>query len=114
MNNDFGCDHKVLVTGQSLKSGQLENFFGYLHLIPVELQTLLINFAKKRAPKPWYDFNTALKRQENAPCQNEEITLQQKNDASQDDCVLAIRSWEQYHSHYCWMTITIAQQTYNT
>lgn len=49
MNNDFGRGHEALVTGKSAKSGELKQSLGTFHVLPVELQTSLIGFAKKMA-----------------------------------------------------------------
>lgn len=66
MNNDFDHCHEALVSGQSSKSHKFEGIVGSNHGIPIELQQFLINFVKKRAPKAWQDFNSSLKRQDEA------------------------------------------------
>ncbi len=113
MNNDFGQGHESLITGRSAKSGELKQIFGTFHLLPVELQTSLINFAKNRAPIARCEFTAALKRQDAACRIKEEIALQQKLDATQEDYIVAIYFWEQFHSPWCWSNISMADEIYN-
>lgn len=67
----------------------------------VELQTSLVNFAKKRAPKARREFNAALEWQDAARCRKEEIALQRKLDSTQEEYIVAIYFWEQFHSPCC-------------
>ena len=46
-NNDFGCHHTSMVTGQRLKKMHVEKSMGSFHSVPMELQMMVIMAARE-------------------------------------------------------------------
>ena len=108
-NNDFGRGHQALVTGRRAKSGVIVKEIGEFHKLPQELQKSIIQAGKESAGSWRKKFDEALFRQKEASRRKEQIKLEKKLTDAQEDYIVAIYFWEQYHSPRCWKTVEIAK-----
>ncbi len=99
-NKNFGCGHKALVR-RLHKCSNIENrCFGSF-----ELQRSLMLFGKDGSSNLRKSFDSALAAQQEACLKKEEIALQKKLEKTQEDYILAINFYEQYHSPRCWQML---------
>eukprot|EP00957_Ditylum_brightwellii_P103765 7904834-Ditylum_brightwellii.AAC.1 len=87
-NNDFGCDHKALISGRKSKSGPKEREYGSFHKLPYkELQQTLIIMSKENTCKMRKIHNEALEKQlEMARCK-EQIKLEKQIGESKEEYI---------------------------
>mmetsp|Transcript_9817 Transcript_9817/g.20905 ORF Transcript_9817/g.20905 Transcript_9817/m.20905 type:complete len:211 (-) Transcript_9817:255-887(-) len=73
----------------------------------------MICFGKQQASSERKRFDDALKAQKEARRKKEEIALQKKLDNSQEEYIIAIYFFEQYHSQRAWTTAEEATNIYS-
>ncbi len=73
----------------------------------------MICFGKQQASSERKRFDDALKSQKEARRKKEEIALQKKLDNTQEEYIIAIYFFEQYHSQWAWMTVKEATEIYS-
>ena len=93
-----------MVTARAGRGGKLEHVFGTFHFLPAELQETIIVAAKRGASKIKKSHNLALAAQKAARLKKEEIAHKKKIDITQEEYIVAMEFWEQYHSHCSWTT----------
>ena len=69
--------------------------------------------AKRGALKIKKSHNVALAAQKAARLKKEEIAHKKKIDITQEEYIVAMEFWEQYHSPCCWTTASMAMSVYN-
>ncbi len=111
-NNDFGRDHRFIISKKKSNNSEKICRLGTFHLMPIELQSSLIQFGKEYSSAMKGQFDNALKRQEDAQRRKEEIALERKIDQAQSEYIIAIYFYEQYHSKQCWATVEEATNIY--
>jgi hypothetical protein len=111
-NNDFG-GHEAMINGRAGSGGKLERVFGTFHSLSADLQESIIVTAKHGASKITKSHDVALTAQKEARLKKEEIAHRKKIDITQEEYIVAMEFWEQYHSPCCWTTASMAISVYN-
>ena len=102
-----------MVNARAGRGEKLENVFGTFHSLPAELQETIIASAKRGASKIKKSHDVALAAQNAARLKKEEIAHKKKIDITQEEYIVAMEFWEQYHSPCCWTTASMAMSVYN-
>ena len=102
-----------MVTARAGRGGKLEHVFGTFHSLPAELQETIIVSAKRGASKIKKSHGVALAAQKEARLKNEEIAHMKKTDITQEEYIVSMKFWEQYHSPCCWTTAIMTISVYN-
>ena len=112
-NNDFGQGNEAMITSRAGRGGKLECVFGTFHSLPAELQETIIVAAKCGASKIKKSHDVALAAQKAAHLKKEEIAHKKKIDITQEEYIVAMEFWEQYHSPCRCTTASMAMSVYN-
>ena len=102
-----------MVTARACRGGKLECVFGTFYSLPAEFQETIIVAAKHGASKIKKSHDAALAVQKAAHLKKEEIAHKKKIDITQEEYIVAMEFWEQYHSPCCWTTASMAMSVYN-
>ena len=102
-----------MVVPRAGRGGKLERVFGTFYSLPPELQETIIVLAKCGASKIKKSHDVALAAQKAAHLKKEEIAHKKKIDITQEEHIVAMEFWEQYHSPHCWTTASMAMSVYN-
>ena len=108
-NADFVRGHDELIghsKGASVKT------LGTFHSLPLELRDSLIAVARENVSRTRKFYDDALERQRAARQRKEEIMMERKLGKAQEEFIVAIYFYEQYHSPRCWVTTEKAMQEY--
>ena len=108
MNNDLGRGHQALVSGKQSKSRPIERIMGSYHTLPRELKDSLIQTGRKNARKNRKAFDEALNRQHEKRQEKEEIKTRKQLENTEEEYIVAIYFYEQYHLPRCWNTVEVA------
>jgi hypothetical protein len=85
---------------------------GTFHSLPLELRDSLIAVARENVSRTRKFYDDALERQRAARQRKEEIMMERKLGKAQEEFIVAIYFYEQYHSPHCWVTKKKAMQEY--
>ena len=90
-----------MVTARAGRGGKLEHVFGTFHSLPAEMQETIIVAAKYGASKIKKSHDVSLAAQKAAHLKKAEIAHKKKIDITQEEYIVALEFWEQYHSPCC-------------
>jgi hypothetical protein len=89
-NNDFGRDHEVLVRGKGSSAKSIIRNLGRYHDLCNKLKSSIIQAAQENANATQKRFDSALTRQAEGWRRKEEIAMQKKIDAAQEDYIVGL------------------------
>ena len=102
-----------MVTGRKPKSGTSRDAeLGGFHALPVELQRTALVTAREQTNNNKRAFNEKLAIQFEKRQQREQAKMQKRLDDAQEDHIVAIYFYEQFHSERCWHTVEKAKYEY--
>jgi hypothetical protein len=111
-NNDFGHDHEVLVRGKGSSGKSIIRNLGTYHNICNKLKSSIIQAAQENANATRKRFDSTLARQAEGRRRKEEIAMQKKIDAAQEDYIVGLYFYKMYTSPCCWKTVHAARTEY--
>ena len=108
-NNDFGRGHEALVRGRGSSGKSINRDLGTYNNLYKEHKSSIIQAALENANATQKRFDSALARQAEGRRKKEEIAMQKKLDAAQEDYIVGLYFCEMYSSPCCWRTVEDAR-----
>ena len=103
-NNDWGRDHKALVSGKRAKGKPRSRGLGWFHQLAPELQQTAITTSVKNTKEHKCVFHLALSFQAEDAFKKEEDALKKRMARAWNEYTVAVYFLEQCHSAQCWRT----------
>jgi hypothetical protein len=99
---------EVLVRGKGSSGKSIIRNLGTYHNLCNKLKSSIIQAAQENANATRKRFDSALVRQAEGRRRKEEIAMQKKIDAAQEDYIVGLYFYEMYTSPHCWKTVRAA------